>query len=109
MKLLEMFAVSLGLTLILELPLAYLMGLRGRKGITLAVLVNILTNPAAVLLWKLGVPQLPVELGVLALEGTVYFWFSRDPGWKIPHPLWTVVLCNGISWTAGILLQRIGG
>ena len=44
------FAVSLGLTLLLELPVAYYWGLRSRHDLTVAVLVNVLTNPAVVLL-----------------------------------------------------------
>lgn len=109
MRLLEMFAVSLLLTLILELPIAYCFGIRGRKGIALVILVNILTNPAAVLLCRLGAPQLAVELGVAAVEAAVYLWFSHDEGWKIPHPIWMAVVCNMVSWLTGMLLQGTGG
>lgn len=109
MHLLEMFGISLVLTLILELPLAFLMGIRGRSGAAMVVLSNILTNPAAVLLCRLGMPQLPVELGVVLVEGAVYYIFSRDKNWKIPHPVWTSVICNAVSWLTGMLLQGTGG
>lgn len=109
MHLLEVFGISLLLTLILELPLAYLLGIRGKKGALLVVLVNILTNPAAVLLCRLGVPQLPVELGVVLAEGAVYYVFSRDENWRIPHPMCTALICNTVSWLTGILLQGTGG
>lgn len=109
MYLLEMFGISLILTLILELPLAFLLGIRGREGMLLVTLVNILTNPAAVLLCRLGAPQLPVELGVVIAEWAVYAVFSRDEAWKILHPLWLSFVCNTVSWTAGVLLQATGG
>ena len=52
---LSAFAVSLGLTLLLELPVAWLWGLRSRHDWMTTVLVNVLTNPAAVLLY----PDMP--------------------------------------------------
>ena len=107
--LLEMFAVSLIMTLLVEIPISRVMGLRGNKHLLLLVLVNVLTNPAAVLLHWLGVPQIPIELGVIALESAVYFWFSRDEGWRIPHPVWLSVAANTASWFLGLLIQYTGG
>jgi len=109
MYLLEMFGISLLLTLILEIPLAWLMGIRGKRETVLMILVNILTNPAAVLLCWLGAAQLPVEMGVILAEGAVYYLFSREKGWKIPHPVLLSVVCNTVSWTTGMLIQSIGG
>ena len=106
---LEMFGVSLVLTLLLELPLGWVMGLRGRKYLLLMLLVNVLTNPAAVLLHYLGLPQLPVELGVAALEAFIYLQFSKAEGWRIVHPVRLAVWCNLVSWLAGMLLQMMGG
>ena len=107
--LLEMFLVSLAMTLAIELPISRGMGMRGRKLLLLVALVNLLTNPAAVLLHWLGVPQIPIELGVILLEGTVYFWFSCDDGWKISHPMRLSVVANAASWLLGFLIQHIGG
>lgn len=107
--LLEMFAVSLTMTLLIELPISRVMGMRGRKLLLLVALVNILTNPAAVLLHWLGFSQIPVELGVIALEAAVYFWFSRDDRWNIPHPVLLSVIANVTSWILGLLIQHIGG
>ena len=107
--LLEMFAVSLLLTLVIELPIAWCIGLRKDRELLLVTLVNILTNPAAVLLHWLGIPQIPIELLVVATEAGIYLWFSKDEKWNIPHPVMLSVLANGISWTAGILIQWIGG
>lgn len=105
MYLLEMFGISLLLTLVIELMIALLWGIRSKKQILLVVLVNVLTNPAAVLLCWLGIPQLPVELAVVLAEALIY----RDPAWKIPHPVLLAVVCNVISWGTGILIQLIGG
>ena len=109
MYLLEMFGISLLLTWGIELPLAWLMGLRERSAMALVLLVNILTNPVAVLLCWLGMPQLSVELGVFAVEAAVYCWFARENGWKISHPVRLAAVCNAVSWLLGFLIQRIGG
>lgn len=103
--LLEMFTVSLVLTWLIELTVATAMGLRGKKSMYLVLLVNLLTNPAAVLLCHLGTPQLPVELAVIAVEAWVYTSFSKDDRWQISHPIILSVAANLIAWFAGILIQ----
>lgn len=107
--LLEMFAGSLLLTLVLELPIAWCMGLRGRRLLLLVVLVNILTNPVAVLLHWLGVPQIAIEAAVIAVEAAVYCSFSHDDQWIIPHPVLLAWVANSVSWVLGVLIQWIGG
>lgn len=107
--LLEMFGVSLGLTLLLEIPVGWCMGMRNRNCLYLLILVNILTNPAAVFLCWIGWKQLPVEIMVVAVEALVYLWFSRDEQWKIPHPVLLSVLANSISWSLGYAIQLTGG
>lgn len=109
MYLLEMFGVSLLLTLFLELPVAWMMGLRGKQYVLLVTLVNILTNPAAVLLCWLGVPQIPVEMAVVITEGVVYYRFSKEIIWRIDHPFRMSAICNAVSWLTGVLIQGIGG
>ena len=105
---LEMFGISLGLTLLIELPVGFAMGMRGKKHILLMILVNILTNPAAVLLCWLGVAQIPVEIGVFLVEAGVYYWFSRDESWNIKHPVLLALVANLVSWGSGILIQMGG-
>ena len=105
---LEMFGISLGLTILIELPIGFAMGMRRKKHILLMILINVLTNPAAVLLCWLGVPQIPVEIGVFLVEAGVYYWFSRDESWNIKHPILLALLANLISWTSGILIQLRG-
>lgn len=104
----EMFGISLLLTLAIELPISFLLGIR-QHNLLLILLVNILTNPAAVLLHWLGFPQIPIEIGVAAMEASIYFWFSKDKNWHIPHPLGLALTANGASWVFGILIQWIGG
>ena len=103
-----MFGISLGLTLLIELPVGFAMGMRGKKHILLMILVNILTNPAAVLLCWLGVAQIPVEIAVFLVEAGIYYWFSKDEGFTIKHPILLALFANLISWTSGILIQ-LGG
>ena len=103
------FAVSLGLTLLLELPVAYYWGLRSRHDLTVAVLVNVLTNPAVVLLngllsatpwWAV---QLPVEAAAIAVEGFCY----RHCGENIRRPYLLSLCANCISYGAGLVLNAI--
>lgn len=95
------FAISLGLTLLLELPFVYLWGLRNRHDLTLAVLVNVLTNPAAVFLHTLGIPALPLEAAVVAVEGICY----RFRGEHIRHPWRLALWVNVFSYGVGCLLN----
>lgn len=93
-----MFAISLALTLAIELPIAWLWGLRRRKLVTIA-LANLMTNPLAVALHWTGIPQLPIELGVILAEGMTYrLHFDKRP-WLL------ALVSNSISWGIGILLQ----
>lgn len=99
------FVISLALTLAFELPLAFLWGVRGRA-LVVVTLANIMTNPLAVALHTaMGVPQLPIEVGVAIAEAVVYYTFSRTPGWRIPKPVWLGVVSNAASWTLGLILQ----
>lgn len=105
----EMFAVSLGLTLVIELGACLLLGMRIKRQILLVTMVNILTNPAAVLLCWLGAPQVPVEIAVIAVEGGIYRCFSKEERWNITHPVLLAAGLNILSYSAGLLIQWIGG
>lgn len=103
------FAVSLGLTLLLEVPVAYCWGLRSRHDLTVAVLVNVLTNPAVVLLngllsatpwWAV---QLPLEAAAIAVEGFCY----RHCGEDVRRPYLLSLCANCISYGAGLVLNAI--
>lgn len=98
MYLVKMFALSLGLTLAIELPIAYAWGLRRRELVTVAA-ANLMTNPMAVALHLLGVPQPAIEIGVVLAEGWAYrMHFDR-------RPVLLAWISNAVSWGIGILIQ----
>lgn len=109
--LIEMFVISLLLTLLLELPVVVLFGLRAKKQIVLAVLVNLLTNPPTVLFCWLGslyLPDMPqvliqilTETAVVFTEAYIYISFAKKPEWKISHPLGLAFFANICSWLLG--------
>lgn len=94
----EIFALSLGLTLVFEVPIAWLWGLRGRQLLTVLA-ANVMTNPLAVALHLWGIPQLPIELAVVLAEGWAYsLHFDRHP-WRL------ALVSNAISWGIGLFLS----
>lgn len=125
--LIEMFGVSLLLTIVVELAVVFLVsrvrfplfGQRQGKGIALVVLVNVLTNPPAVLLCFLGrlyMPyvselwmQLAVEIMVVAVEACIYYSFAKEPKWQINRPILLAVLANMCSWLFGVVSLGLMG
>lgn len=94
----EIFALSLGLTLAFEVPIACLWGLGGRQLLTVLA-ANVMTNPLAVALHLWGIPQLPIELAVVLAEGWAYsLHFDRHP-WRL------ALVSNAISWGIGLFLS----
>ncbi len=95
------FLLSLILTLLIEGIIALLWGLR-RRELVLCALVNIMTNPAAVLLHTMF-PAWPVtaliELGVFAVEG---FCYARFP---VRRPWGLSLTANAVSFGAGLLIN----
>ena len=97
---LKIFALCLGLTLLIELPIAYGWGLRGRELVTVLA-ANVMTNPLAVALHLCGIPQVPIELGVVLAEGFAYgLHFDK-------HPWLLAIVSNAVSWGIGLLLPFI--
>ena len=95
---LEIFALSLGLTLLIEVPIAYAWGLRGRELVTV-IAANVMTNPLAVALHLTGIPQIPIEIGVVLAEGYAYsLHFDKRP-WRLS------LISNALSWGIGIIMQ----
>ena len=94
----EIFALSLGLTLLFELPIAYLWGLRKRALVTVLA-ANLMTNPLAVALHLMGIPQIPIEIGVVLAEGAAYSLHFEKRPWLL------ALVSNAISWGIGLMLQ----
>ncbi len=101
-------ALSLGLTLLIEIPLAFLLGLRKGMDLLCVVLVNVVTNPSLVLILNLfslrGVPPwyliAGLEVAAFAVEAFFYHkCLSRCP----IHPLLLSLILNGLSYLGGCL------
>lgn len=111
---LKMFAFSLLLTLLVELPVSALLGARGKRALLIVLLANVLTNPAAVLLNLLCLRflpaltllqrQLPIELLVIFAETFVYSCFSVKKGDVLQHPACLSIICNLCSYGIGLLI-----
>lgn len=99
------FGLSLMLTLVFEGIIGLIWGLR-KKDLLLLVLVNVLTNPAAVLLHALfpgWAVTAALEAGVVSAEGILY----RRLGYCVRRP-WLFSLCaNGFSFCMGLLFQTL--
>lgn len=104
--------LSLGLTLLLELPAAWLLGLRKKEDLLLVALVNIFTNPLVVLTLNLyvrfaGFPPpwtliLPLEIFAVTAEWLIYRkGLSHAP----LSPFVLSLILNGISYFGGLLLS----
>ncbi len=103
------FIYSLFLTLVLELAIGLLFRLK-RKDILLLLLINILTNPAAVYLnilcqsflnINMYLWQLPIEISVVIIEWHCYRRFAS----ALRRPFLLALLANTFSYSCGILIN----
>lgn len=114
--LIEMFGVSLLLTLLIELIMASFLGIGIGKDLLVIILVNVLTNPVVVLLcwlWRLYLPQvnlfwiqIPLEVLVVFAEYRIYKSMAGN-GWRCKKPFRFSVAANGASWFTGVILTWI--
>ena len=105
-------ALSLGLTLLLELGVAALLGIRKKQDFLLVGLVNVLTNPPVVLtlglvtlLTQASAPWylvLGLEVSAVAAEGLLYRGRLQQCNW---NPFLLSLILNGISYIGGLLLS----
>lgn len=123
--LLEMFLISLTLTIAVELAAIWLFSrisssmsfIHEKQGVLLVVLVNVLTNPPAVLIcWLAGLymantamiaVQLLTEMIVVAAEAWIYYRFAKDKQWKLCNPVILSCVANLCSWLCGIALMAV--
>ena len=107
---LRILAVSLALTLVLEEGFALAWGLRGRRELVLAALVNCLTNPPVVLLyhsaralWGLSAPTAAVilEAAAVLVEWRCWRAFSE----QVRRPFLFALLSNLFSYGTGCVIN----
>lgn len=110
--LLPILGISLGLTLIIEEGLAFISGIRAGKDFGLVFLVNLLTNPAAVMGYyyinsftqlNSVIIKIPIELMVIFIEGFYYKKYS----FTIQKPFLFSVFANIFSFGTGLILNAI--
>ena len=102
--------LSLLLTVILETGFFLLTGKKDKKDLLLVVLVNILTNPAVVLLyyitvtytnWNPTVIKIPLELFAVITEGYYYKKYGRS----FRRPYLFSIAANMFSFWIGVIIQ----
>lgn len=111
-EMLETLLISLGLTLLLELLIALLFQVRAVRDLLLVTLVNLMTNPAVVLLHRLLTDKtaLPVPLVIALLEAAAFLTealYYRRYAEKIGHPFLFSLGANVFSFSGGILLSYV--
>ena len=108
--LLTSLALSLLMTLVLEIGFFFLVGKRDRKDLLLAALVNVITNPIVVLLywlaamytaWSAVAVLIPLELFAVVMEGYCYKKYGR----KFRRPYLFSIAANVFSFGTGLLIQ----
>lgn len=100
--------LSLLLTLVLELPFAWIWGLR-KRDLAVVVIMNMITNPLVVL-WhhvtlKFGliVSVLLPEIAAVTAEALILVKFGRS----VYRPVLLAICLNVFSYCAGWLLQYL--
>lgn len=103
--------VSFILTIALETGFFLLIGKRNKKDLLLVVFVNIITNPAVVMLywlailytdWNHTVIKIPLEIFAVLTEGYYYKKYGQD----FKHPYLFSIAANAFSFGFGVLLQQ---
>lgn len=99
------FVLSLALTLLFEGVIALVWGLR-KQDLLLFALVNVLTNPAVVLLHALfpgWAVTAALEAGVVLVEGALY----QRLGYAVRRP-WLFSLCTNVfSFCIGLAVDLV--
>ncbi len=107
--------VSLVLTLMIELPVLYILGVRCRRDIRTAVYANVLTNPPVVFAANLLLLFVPVWAWALSgvLEGLVVlvegFVFYKNLKFNQVNPWALALVANLISFETGLIIRFLRG
>ena len=111
--LVQALAISLGMTLVLELTFALFWGIRDHHDLWRAVFVNVLTNPIVVFVYYyVRIRHLPLNYGWITIgmeafavmtEALLYKKFSRT----IQRPWLFSLSANAFSYAVGELINGI--
>ena len=113
LSILKGFAISLSLTLVIELLIAFLLKVRGKAELLIVGLVNVLTNPLVVLIvyftmFRFPAFRWPVEIAleilVIPAEGLLYR-AAKKSGFAFERPFLLALACNACSYGFGPLLN----
>ena len=104
--------ISLGITIILELAFTLIFQIRGSSDLILVIVVNIITNPAVVLinyllLKRTNLSQLLVVLTLEAAAILVEALYYRRYGEKIKRPFLFSLGANAFSYSIGLVLNTV--
>lgn len=111
-ELIKALVLSLTLTIIIETGVFLLAGKRNKRDLRLVILVNIVTNPAVVLLywlaalhtvWNLTLVAIPLEISAFLVEGCYY----RKYGEGFRRPFLFALIANAVSFGLGLLLRTL--
>ena len=110
-ELLASIGRSLLLTLVFEVSFFLLLAKKNKKDLLLLILVNILTNPALVLLYWLIVlySNFNSFLSIIILELSailVESFYYRRYGEEFHHPFIFSIAANTFSFGLGLLIKR---
>ena len=98
------------LTEAIELPIARLLGVKGRDLVTVA-LANVMTNPAVNVLYAAAVvfTRLPdaAVIAVLECAAVTAEWIVYRTATDARRPFLVSLVCNAASFCAGLLLYHI--
>jgi len=101
--------LSLGGTILAEEIFAFIVGIHNKKDFALVALVNVLTNPAVVLLYYLMVSMtdgnryfiiIPLETIAIFVEAAYYKKYAN----KLKHPLAFSLGANLFSYGIGVVI-----
>lgn len=102
--------ISLASTLALEVGFFLIVGKRNKRDLLLVIMVNVLTNPAVVLLywlaylytdWNATIVKIPLELAAILVEGIYY----KKYGESFKRPFIFSLAANAFSFTIGAVAQ----
>ncbi len=104
--------ISLGLTVVLELIFALVFKVRGERDFVLVIVVNVITNPAVVLLNYLllrdtALPRMPVIFVLEAAAVLVEAFYYRRYAETIKKPFLFSLCANVFSFSIGLLINYV--